>query len=455
MSSTISPCQLYARALFGLVFSFNIATVVCLDADDRSCQNGECTISDDYAHPDWSQFQGHLGPFGSGIADAIPIDEINEWCSVQTFLSDYVLPRQPLVFRGAAKLSPGFQKWTDEYFLDLEDVPRDNQVLVETVKKEDRGQNTLFMNFLDFVASYNASGLYMVDTVPEFIRDDLIIPWPLQCDQLYEQRIVNTIMWFSSGGTKSVVHTDSVDNINCIYRGQKEFVMVDPMRFGHLVDIDHPEGAYSSVDVDRVDYSKFPGLAETEYNTIKLEAGDCIYIPYKWIHQVRSFDSNIAVNIWWDAHGNQDIDMEDCPFSYDPLLTMSHVILHSSEEGDSNNVAEIKDEFLHFVTPGPKDFNAFLGYLVPEKEELDEMKVGIGYLFPIKKMFALFDVDRDGRMTLAESKSLPEEAWETVREELQKMDLILAKIEEEIQRLDDEPGHWERYPDGPSDREEL
>lgn len=112
-------------------------------------------------------------------------------------------------------------------------------------------------------------------------------------------------------------------------------------------------------------------------------------------------------------------------------------------------------------------------------------------------MFALFDVDRDGRMTLAESKSLPEEvgsqfkmlssasvvhvllwliksylffvvkenyitqyvvslqAWETVREELQKMDLILAKIEEEIQRLDDEPGHWERYPDGPSDREEL
>jgi len=32
----------------------------------------------------------------------------------------------------------------------------------------------------------------------------------------------------SSGGTSSVVHTDFVDNIICVYRGQKHFVLVDP-----------------------------------------------------------------------------------------------------------------------------------------------------------------------------------------------------------------------------------
>ena len=36
------------------------------------------------------------------------------------------------------------------------------------------------------------------------------------------------VMWYSSGGTKSVVHTDSVDNINCLYRGEKELYFVDP-----------------------------------------------------------------------------------------------------------------------------------------------------------------------------------------------------------------------------------
>ena len=34
-------------------------------------------------------------------------------------------------------------------------------------------------------------------------------------------------MWFSSGGTKSVLHTDSVDNLNCLFSGSKELYMVD------------------------------------------------------------------------------------------------------------------------------------------------------------------------------------------------------------------------------------
>jgi len=35
-------------------------------------------------------------------------------------------------------------------------------------------------------------------------------------------------MWMSSGGTSSVVHVDSVDNIICVYRGLKQFVLIDP-----------------------------------------------------------------------------------------------------------------------------------------------------------------------------------------------------------------------------------
>jgi len=39
----------------------------------------------------------------------------------------------------------------------------------------------------------------------------------------------------SSGGTSSVVHTDSSDNIICVYRGQKNFVMVDPSLYADKV----------------------------------------------------------------------------------------------------------------------------------------------------------------------------------------------------------------------------
>ena len=39
----------------------------------------------------------------------------------------------------------------------------------------------------------------------------------------------------SSGGTSSVVHTDFVDNIICVYRGQKHFVLVDPSLYAEKV----------------------------------------------------------------------------------------------------------------------------------------------------------------------------------------------------------------------------
>jgi len=39
----------------------------------------------------------------------------------------------------------------------------------------------------------------------------------------------------SSGGTSSVVHTDSVDNIICVYRGQKHFILVDTSLYADKV----------------------------------------------------------------------------------------------------------------------------------------------------------------------------------------------------------------------------
>ena len=35
------------------------------------------------------------------------------------------------------------------------------------------------------------------------------------------------VLWFSSGNTKSVLHKDNVENINCIFDGDKDIVFVD------------------------------------------------------------------------------------------------------------------------------------------------------------------------------------------------------------------------------------
>ena len=77
-------------------------------------------------------------------------------------------------------------------------------------------------------------------------------------------------------------------------------------------------GGYSKVDVDRVDLKKYSNLANIPWHYAKMEAGDCLYIPYKyirltdfqsrqfwrifrWAHHVKSSPPrNLAINFWWE-----------------------------------------------------------------------------------------------------------------------------------------------------------
>lgn len=115
-----------------------------------------------------TQEPGHLKPFGFAKSTQT-CDEVDNFPPPDVFLNEYVFKRKPLVMRNAAKLSPAFRTWTDDYFLQVEE-PSNHLVSVETEKKEDRSQEVREMPFSEFVSSYNTSGIYMVNPVPPFIR---------------------------------------------------------------------------------------------------------------------------------------------------------------------------------------------------------------------------------------------------------------------------------------------
>lgn len=318
--------------------------------------------------------------------------------------------------KNVAKISPAFTKWTDDYFISLEE-PIDHAVSVETMKKENRSQAVKQMPFVEFVKQYNSTGIYMVNPVPPFIGNDVVLPCPLQCRDIAEKSLVENVMWFSSGGTKSVVHTDSVDNINCLYRGEKTFIMVDPTKYGDKVDLDHPEGSYSGVDVDSVDYTKYPGLAEIEFYHVNLTAGDCLYIPYKWIHQVRSYGSNLAVNVWWDHFKNKDVNWDDCNVECDPFLTLMKISFNGFSS-QLESLDHIKDHFTGLLTvPKQMIMEQFLksvigndiGYLKQEGRYEDASSL-------VFELFSLLDIDKDSVLTYDEVKIAPETTWTEARE---------------------------------------
>jgi hypothetical protein len=58
---------------------------------------------------------GHLQPLGSHQSPEPHITELLEPPSPRDFFENFVKPGKPVLFRGAAKNTPAFSLWTDEY----------------------------------------------------------------------------------------------------------------------------------------------------------------------------------------------------------------------------------------------------------------------------------------------------------------------------------------------------
>ena len=44
--------------------------------------------------------------------------------------------------------------------------------------------------------------------------------------------------------------------------------------------MDHQDGDYCSVNVDKVDMNKYPFLLDLPWWNATMEEGDCLYVPY-------------------------------------------------------------------------------------------------------------------------------------------------------------------------------
>ena len=86
----------------------------------------------------------------------------------------------------------------------------------------------------------------------------------------------------SQGGSRSHVYNDDVESIYCPLRGKTDYFLMEYISNKANI-VDRPQGGYSTVDVDRVDFVKFPNLRKIkELIKVELYPGDCLYVPYRW-----------------------------------------------------------------------------------------------------------------------------------------------------------------------------
>ena len=237
--------------------------------------------------------------------------EPSRWPTPQNF---YKTMGTPKVFRGMAALMPALRNWTDAAFAAdggaYREATLDN---VELAKRETRAAGELKDVALDrFVRQYARNTMYGVSRVPRQLRDDIAMPPVLNCGGA-DKHLVELLMWFSSGDTKSVIHNDGEENLLCQIDGSKRLVLwdkaykreIESAAYGWVVSNEKSAtyGGFAGppkIDVDAMDLGRYPGWANLTWVEASLQKGDCLYLPVGWYHHVYSPPGrNLAINLWW------------------------------------------------------------------------------------------------------------------------------------------------------------
>ncbi|KAK9083684.1 hypothetical protein Scep_030155 [Stephania cephalantha] len=134
----------------------------------------------------------------------------------------------------------------------------------------------------------------------ETLREDIQLP------SILKSKVLTSInLWMNNAKSRSSTHYDPHHNLLCIVAGCKQVVLWSPSA-GPLL---YPMPVYgeasnhSAVDLGSPDFSIHPRAKRLmDYSQeVMLHAGDALFIPEGWYHQVDSDELTIAVNYWWQS----------------------------------------------------------------------------------------------------------------------------------------------------------
>lgn len=132
------------------------------------------------------------------------------------------------------------------------------------------------------------------------------------------------------------VHKDPYENMYCVIDGWKEFILIPPTDLPFVPYQTFPTASFEMlnypenpvfeivssedkldrdirwIDIDPLnpDFRKHPEFKEAHLFKIRVEKGDCLYLPSLWFHHVRQSHKCIAVNYWYDM----EYDIKYCYF---------------------------------------------------------------------------------------------------------------------------------------------
>jgi lysine-specific demethylase 8 len=138
----------------------------------------------------------------------------------------------------------------------------------------------------------------VLDQIPKLLQD--VEAAPSLCGSQGPTKIN---VWMGTGGTRTPLHYDSYDNLLVQIVGAK-YVRIygkeeTPKLYVTKKGAYALQGNMSAVDCEREDFDLHPLARDAAYQEVLLMPGDCLFIPSRVWHYVRSLSTSVSVNYWW------------------------------------------------------------------------------------------------------------------------------------------------------------
>lgn len=118
--------------------------------------------------------------------------------------------------------------------------------------------------------------------------------WPTYFDKMGPPRF-----WIGPAGTITPLHADYDDNIFAQIWGRKRIMLAPPHHEAYLYVKPANEILIGSpVDAEAPDYQRYPLAQQASLIECIVEAGQLLYIPAGWYHQVHALEFSLSANRW-------------------------------------------------------------------------------------------------------------------------------------------------------------
>ena len=216
----------------------------------------------------------------------------------------YVRTSTPVILTGMMTNWPARHLWSFDYFAEKFGSARvtagkmrggvlevSDKVGIPQVEIE-------FGRFVQMVREGNAD-CYILSPVAEQVPamlDDVIPP-----EAFLKARWHATRLWVSATETCSPLHRDWPENLYGQVFGRKRFLLVPRTETPRVYSRPFHSGApnFSRLDAENPDYERFPKFRGVPRTVVEVNAGEFLYIPRMWWHQVRSLEASASINFWF------------------------------------------------------------------------------------------------------------------------------------------------------------